>query len=97
MNTALMMFIFLQEVKRAALHELIEFVQTSGSSSTSTTSGQSISSANNKQNKDDNSSGGNKDQSSSQDQTPVLSASFEQTFYEEMVNTVCTALCLMVM
>ena len=64
-----------QEVKRAALHELIEFVQTNGAVSNA---------AQNSKNKTD--AEGNKD--GGQDQSASLTPEFEQIFYEEMVNTV---------
>ena len=72
-------------MKRAALHELIEFVTATGSSSQS---------SGNNANNNNNTNGNNKDGDKRNDdpnETPnmsMLSTNFEPTFYEEMVNTV---------
>lgn len=74
-----------QEVKRAALHELIEFVTTSGSSTAAAAAG--INNNNKVKDKD------NKDSSGSEDKDvdgppSLLSTTFESLFYQDMVNTV---------
>lgn len=71
-----------KEVKRAALHDLIEFVTTNGSSNASAAAGVN----NNKSsNKEDSKEGGNNKDAES---TSLLSSHFEPTFYQEMVQTV---------
>lgn len=71
-------------MKRAALHELIEFVTaTAAGSSNNNNNGQSKDKDNGQQQSDN--------KNSSSDEQPnlsMISAGFEQTFYEEMVNTV---------
>jgi len=72
-----------KEVKRAALHDLIEFVTTNGSSNAAAAAGVN----NNKSsNKEDSKEGGNNNKDS--ESTSFLSSHFEPTFYQEMVQTV---------
>jgi len=71
-----------KEVKRAALHDLIEFVTTNGSSNAAAAAGVN----NNKSsNKEDSKEGGNNNKYS--ESTSLLSSHFEPTFYQEMVQT----------
>lgn len=66
-----------QEVKRAALHELIEFVTTNGSSNAAAAAGVSS------KVKDE-----DKDSKDSSETPSLISTAFETTFYQDMVNTV---------
>lgn len=77
--------ILVQEVKRAALHELIEFVTTNGSLNAAAAAGvNNNKSAGNKDANDQSKDGPGKDGASQS----LLSASFDPLFYQEMVNTV---------
>jgi hypothetical protein len=72
-------------VKRAALHELIEFVTTSGSCNAAAAAGVN----NNNKVKDISKDGDDKDSNDGSSETPsLISSAFESTFYQEMVNTV---------
>ena len=79
-----------QEVKRAALHELIEFVTTSGSSTAAAAAG--MNNNNKVKDKDNKDSSGNQDKDQGDkdvDGPPsLLSTTFESLFYQDMVNTV---------
>lgn len=75
-----------QEVKRAALHELIEFVTTNGSSNAAAAAGvnNNNKSVGNKDANDQSKDSGGKDSGSQS----LLSPTFDPLFYQEMVNTV---------
>lgn len=75
----------MQEVKRAALHELIEFVTANGSSNAAAAAGVNN---NNKSAGNKDANGQDKDSGKDGSSQSLLSASFDPLFYQEMVNTV---------
>lgn len=73
-------------MKRAALHELIEFVTASSSSTNGSNNAQSNNNGNNKDK--DSGDSTNKAESNEVPNLSMLTSGFEPTFYEEMVLTV---------
>jgi ribosomal protein L12E/L44/L45/RPP1/RPP2 len=83
--------LLLQEVKRAALHELIEFVTANGSSNAAAAAGVNN---NNKSAGNKDANGQEKDAGKDGTSQSLLSSAFDPLFYQEMVNTVRISGCI---